>query len=221
MKTLAIMEAASAAIDPHGETRGTAYELMQAQLHEHMRTLKKVQSVERKIEAKRSMVGAYDAYLSGVLEADPGSADIVVMTMLVWHLDIGNYAFAAVLAEYVLRHNMEMPDTYQRKTAPLIVEELSDGVIAGKVKGSDALTFLYVIERLTEGRDMHDQVRAKLHKAIGWALIGRTTAHEADLSDIPKDRALQAIKRLQRAIELNPKAGVIKDVERLERIAKD
>ena len=90
LTVLAAMAVAAGHQDPHGETTGTAYELMQAQLHEHMRTLKGIQSVERKIEAKRTMLADFDAYLAGVLQADAGGQDAVLATVLVWHLDAGN-----------------------------------------------------------------------------------------------------------------------------------
>lgn len=79
---LAAAAAATGAEDPHGEPTGTAYELMKAQLYAHVRTLKNIQSVERKIEAKRTMLGDFDAYLNGVLEADAGGQDVVVGTLL-------------------------------------------------------------------------------------------------------------------------------------------
>ena len=75
---LAATDAATGAKDPHGEPTGTAYELMAAQLHAHMRTLHAIKSVERKIEAKRTMLGDFDAYLDGVLQADAGGQDVVV-----------------------------------------------------------------------------------------------------------------------------------------------
>ena len=62
-KMRVLAELAAKAAGPGEEVRGGAYELMLAQLHEHRRTLKAIQSVERKIEAKRSFVGQYDESL--------------------------------------------------------------------------------------------------------------------------------------------------------------
>src|SRR3954452_22273977 len=91
MTVLAAMAAANGVQDPHGEPTGSAYELTMAQLHAHMRTLKDIKSVERKIEAKRTMLADFDAYLNGVLLADAGGQDTVLTTVLVWHLDAGNW----------------------------------------------------------------------------------------------------------------------------------
>lgn len=217
MRKLAATATTTRQRDPYGETTGTAYELMQAQLHGHMRTLKAIQSTERKIEAKRTMIGDFTDYLAGVLSADAGGQDVVLVTLLVWHLDVGSYASAIALGEYALRHDLEMPDQYKRNLPTVLIEELSDAVIAGKATGVDALTYLYCVEEIAKDRDTHDQVRAKLHKAIGWALIGKTATQDAKFDEIPKDRAASALTHLQRAIELHAQAGVKKDVERLER----
>ena len=110
MTAMAAMAAASSTQNPHGEPTGSAYELTLAQLHAHMRTLKDIKSVERKIEAKRTMLADFDAYLNGVLLADAGGQDTVLSTVLVWHLDAGNWARALELATYAMRHGVALPD---------------------------------------------------------------------------------------------------------------
>ena len=82
----------------------------------------------------------------------------------------------------------------------------------------DAQTQERVLE-LTAETDMHDQIKAKLNKAAGWALLGKTNSQ--DIAMDAKGRTLQvcgaALPYLQRAMELDPlRAGVKKDIERLE-----
>ncbi|MBS0501102.1 MAG: terminase [Proteobacteria bacterium] len=220
LRTLAALASASGQQDPHGEPTGTAYELMQAQLHEHMRTLKGIQSVERKIDAKRTMLADFDAYLDGVLQADAGGQDVVLATVLVWHLDAGLWARGLQLADYALRHAIRLPDQYSRDLPTLLLDEVSDAAIKGQLAGVDAAVYLAHVDRLTRERDAPDQARAKLHKAIGWALIGKTATHDVDPKDIPVDQCQLALPHLQRAIELFAQVGVKKDVERLERRVK-
>jgi hypothetical protein len=203
--------------DPHGEPVGTAYELMQAQLHEHLRTLKGIQSVERKVEAKRAMLADYAPYLEGVLKADQGGQDVVLSTLLVWRLDCGDYAGGLALARYALGHGLPLPDQYQRDLPTLLLDEVSDAAINGKVTGADALKALGEVYLLTSGRDAPDQARAKLHKAIGWAEMGKTRSHDADPKDMALDVCQRACTHLARALELDSNAGVKKDVERLQR----
>jgi len=62
-------------------------------------------------------------------------------------------------------------------------------------------------ERLTGDADMHDQIRAKLAKAAGYAL--RAAGRYED-----------ALAKLKRALELDERIGVKKDIEQLEREIK-
>ena len=53
-----------------------------------------------KIEAKRTFVGDYDDYITGALEGGQGGQDMVLTTMMVWHLDVGSWARALEIAAY-------------------------------------------------------------------------------------------------------------------------
>lgn len=220
LATMAAIAATTAATSPHGEMEGSAYELMQAQLHEHRLTLKKIQSVERKIDAKRTMLADFDAYLDGVLNADAGAQDLVVTSVLVWHLDVGNWARALQLARYAISHALALPDQYNRDLATLLIDETSTAALAGKLLGDEALRVLAEVASLTAERDAPDQARAKLHKAIGYALMGKTPTHEPDIATLDITKAQLAMGHLQRAHELFAQVGVKKDMERLERRLK-
>lgn len=208
---------AAAAHNPHGEMQGGPYELMQAQLHAHMNTLRGIQSIQLRVEAKRTMLTDYEPYLDGVLQADAGVPDIVLSTVLVWHIDVGNWGRALQLAEYAMRHSLPLPDRYHRDLPTLLLDEIGEAAIAGRLSGAEALATLARVDLLTEGKDAPDQARAKLYKAIGWAAMGKNATHDVDTKTLPLDAVQIALPRLRRAIELHAKAGVKKDVERLER----
>lgn len=208
---------AAAAESPHGEMQGGVYELMQAQLHEHLRTLKNIQSVQLKVQAKHTMLADYEPYLDGVLQADAGVPDIVLSTVLVWHIDVGNWNRALQIAEYAMRHSLPLPDKYQRDLPTLLMDEISEAAIAGRLAGPAALTTLAQVDMLTAEKDAPDQARAKLYKAIGWAAMGKTSTHDVDPKTLQLDMVQIALPRLRRAIELHVQIGVKKDVERLER----
>ncbi|WP_313073441.1 phage terminase small subunit [Melaminivora sp.] len=218
MHHLALQQAALAeATNAHGHTVGTAYELQLAQLHQHRLRLKDLQSVERKVEAKRAMLPEYDAYLDGVLAARPGTQDDVLATVLVWHIDAGNYGRALQLAEYALASGMSPPDRYNRDLPTIVQDEVAEAILAGRLAGPDAVAIAAQALQLTEAADTPDQARAKLYKAAGWALLGKTGSHDVDM----KTRTLKACKAalplLQRALQLDTRTGVKKDIERLER----
>lgn len=202
--------AAKAAVASAGTTmHGDAHELMAATLWEHRRTLKAIKSTQKKIETKASMLPDYDAYVQGVLEAGQGAQDDVLMTVMVWHFDVGNLQIGLNIAEYALSHGLATPDRFKRDTASIVAEQTAEAVL-------DSLDYDdgHVLEHmrasaaramdLTRSFDMHDQIRAKLHKALGYAERAC-----GDLDD--------ALASLRAALELDDKAGVKKDIEHLER----
>ncbi|MGE8376686.1 MAG: phage terminase small subunit, partial [Diaphorobacter nitroreducens] len=182
--------AKAAAIDPHGPMQGSEHQLMLATLFAHKTTLKNIKAVDNKIAAKVKRVTDFDAYIDGVLQADAGAQDPVLVEVLVWQIDVGNWPRAMQLADYALRHGLQMSDRYSRDLASVVMEETAEAAIAGKLAGPDALATLAKVDQLTAGLDIHDQVRAKLHKAIGWAAMGKTTTTEVD----PKQLELQPVQ---------------------------
>lgn len=201
---LAATEADAASLPP---AHASAYELMLATLAEDRRRLKAIQSVERKIEAKRQMLPQYAAWVQGVLEGGSGRQDDVLMTVMVWRIDTGDHEGALAIAEYALRHGLTLPDQYQRDTATVIAEEIAEQALTALTTGQAVSAS--VLERaaaLTEGRDMPDEARAKLHKALGLALQGEQPA--------------RALEHFRRALRLHERVGVKKEIERLERELK-
>jgi tetratricopeptide (TPR) repeat protein len=206
------VSAALAAADA-GEApmQGEAYELMQAALFEDYRLLKSTQSMERKAEIKREILPKYAEYITGVLEAGQGAQDDVLMRVMLWRIDAGDLAGAIAIAKYATKHGLTPPDQFERGTAAIIAEEVADQALKQlDEEGADTtalLVHLVDVEALTRDADMHDQIRAKLHKALGYAC--RATGQLDD-----------AQHQLERALALNDRIGVKKDLERLERERK-
>jgi hypothetical protein len=187
-------------------TTSNAHALIRAKLDTDRRRLKSVQSIERKIEVKREVLPEYDDYVAGVLSAGNGVQDDVLGYVLCWRIDVGDFVGAAAIAKHVLDHNLSLPDRFERTPATLIAEE--PAVQALKAYDADKpfdLDVLHQVFELTAERDMPDQVRAKLHFAIG--------RHMAKAGD---DDA-GALEHLRRAVELHDKVGAKKDIEQLER----
>ncbi|MFQ2658847.1 phage terminase small subunit [Aeromonas caviae] len=204
-KLAALQGAANPQFD---QMRANAYELQLMQLAEHRRTLKSIQSIERKIDAKRTMLPVYKPWIDGVLAADRGGQDDVLVTVMLWTLDTGDLEGALPMASYVIRHGLSTPDRYERTAATMIAEEVADTAIKQQEAGAGPSTSLLgqYMARL-HGSDIFDQVRAKLHKAVGRAC----------LADGLKQ---QAAEHYRRAIELHDKVGIKKELEVLERELK-
>lgn len=212
--------AAAAAATPDTPTQGNAYELLLAQLFEHRRALHDVQSIERKIELKRAFLPAYLAWVDGVLAEGRGGDDIIVTTLFVWCMDVGEYDRALAIAAYVLQHGLTLPDTYKRTPAVTLIDEMADAALKGRMPADRAVELLVKTNELSGAYDAPDQARAKLHKALGYACMGKLGAADVDVKDLPFHAAQTALSQLQRALELFENVGVKKDIEQLERRVK-
>jgi tetratricopeptide (TPR) repeat protein len=206
-KLAALQGAASPQFD---QVRANAYELQMMQLAEHRRTLKGIQSQELKIAAKRPMLAVYKPWIAGLLAADRGGQDDVMVTIMLWHLDTGDLDGAFDMADYVIRHGLNTPDQYERTAPTLIAEEVAETAIKLQDAGTGpSLGLLSAYIELLKGSDMFDQVRAKLHKAVGRACYAEGFKE-------------QAADHYRRALELHDKVGIKKELEVLDReIKKD
>ncbi|SFO51741.1 Phage small terminase subunit [Variovorax sp. OK605] len=208
---------AVAAAPAGGEPQGTAYELGLVQLAEHRRRLKDIQSIERKIEAKRQFLPEYDAWIDSTLEAGSGGQDVIFTTVLVWHIDAGNYARALQMAPYAIAHGLQMPDQYDRSLGTVLIDEFGGAALSGKMTLEEARDMLPQVLACTDALDAPDQARAKLHKALGYAFIGRKASGDVDYDAMPLPAVAAGLNNLQRALNLYDQVGVKKDIERLER----
>ncbi|HEX8402219.1 MAG TPA: phage terminase small subunit [Allosphingosinicella sp.] len=236
-KTSALAAASTAASSalqrPTSGAEATEYELQRERLGVDLKRLKDIQSIERKIDLKRELIANYDPWVGGVLDAAANGArgvqDDILTHMMIWRIDTGDFAGALPLVEYVLRWGLALPERFNRTAATMIAEEIAEAALKRLDQGEEPkegfvdLELLLTIDDLTADHDMHDEVRAKLAKALG-----RELARQADAADESADgpaggkrAAIEAaLKRLRRARELNAKAGVKKDIERLEREAR-
>lgn len=217
-----------AAPPPTSGPAATAYEQMLMQLLEDRQRLKDIQSIEKKIELKRELLPNYRAWIEGVLNQAQATGqavqDEVVVNILPWLIDVGCYADAIALAQHVLRFRLVLPERFKRTPATLVTEEIADAVLIGLGAGKpvdDAATILEVLEATVAGQDMPDEVAAKLQKAIGLTLAATADAATPDdvnliAGFVPAART-EALARLRRAIALDPRSGVKKNIEVLER----
>lgn len=194
---------------------------MKLQLIDHKQTLKAIQSRVTKIAMKGEFLPLYEGWISGVLLA--GGAPVseeaadVTATMMIWRIDVGDYAGALPLVEYVLRHRVPMPAHIGRTVGTFVTEEIADAALAAFDQAEPGVAafpikVLAELEDLVADEDMHDEVKAKLQKAIARAL-------ESD-PDESRVRQEETLRRYLRALELNPRAGVKKNIERLQSALK-
>ncbi len=199
----------------------TEYSMLLEQLGEDFTKLSNIQSIERKIEEKRAMIVRYDSWVEGALLAgSQGEAvqDEIVANMLIWNMDIQNWTMALHIATHVLTHGLRLPERYKRTAATVIAEEVADASLAN-VAAVDHGT-LIATRTLTDDQDMPDEVRAKLMKAIGRKLVAEADAFDPDGDAGAGGKPAliaAALEALKRALSLDQRVGVKKDIETLER----
>ncbi|ULI44308.1 terminase [Raoultella ornithinolytica] len=200
--------------DEQSDTARTAHEQIMHRLRMDQSALKRVQSDQAKAAMKRQLLPHYEGWIEGTLDGDSGRQDEVIVTLMVWSIDAGDYALAARIGRYVVAHSLLMPDRFNRTAATVLVDEICDPILV-QVKADDTtdvtpyLSVLDDVADFTAGSDMPDVVRAKLCKARAFALRNGTTEEQTT-----------ALALLRQALTLDAGAGVKKEIERLARVVK-
>ena len=200
--------------DEQSDTARTAHEQIMHRLRMDQSALKRVQSDQAKAAMKRQLLPHYEGWIEGTLDGDSGRQDEVIVTLMVWAIDAGDYALAARIGRYVVTHSLLMPDRFNRTAATVLVDEICDPILV-QVKADDTtdvtpyLAVLDDVADFTAGSDMPDVVRAKLCKARAFALRNGTTEEQTT-----------ALALQRQALTLDAGAGVKKEIERLARVVK-
>ncbi|MBH2886612.1 terminase [Serratia marcescens] len=196
------------------EAARTAHEQILHRLRMDQSALRRVQSDQAKAEMKKQLLPQYDGWIEGTLDGNSGRQDEVIVTLMIWAIDAGDYPLAVRIGRYVIEHNLAMPDQFRRTAATALVEELCDPILV-QVKAdesTDLTAHLQVLDELAQivdGKDMPDVVLAKLFKARGFALRGGDDVAQA-----------KALELLRQALKLDANAGVRKAIESLARQVK-
>lgn len=201
---------------------GREYRLLLIALGEDLRQLRDIQSVARKVEVKRAMLPRYADWLEGALQRAEAVQDDIVFHCMVWAMDISDWAQAYDLANLVLLHNMVSAPPYDRTPGTIIAELPANNALSPNA--TIDLTWLKAFRDLTADQDMPDQVRAKVQKAIGFALKAQAEAFdpEAESAVAGGKAALiaAATEELMRALQLDQSCGVKPALGQLSRAAK-
>ncbi|TKU06281.1 terminase [Citrobacter sp. wls828] len=199
------------------ETLGerTAHEQILYRLRLAQSRLSGIQSRAAKADVKKELLPDFAGWIDGTLEGDSGRQDEVITTLMVWAVDCGDLTLALRIGEYVIRHNLSLPDNFGRDAATVLTEEICNPILtlAGTDPDADLSGFITPLDTLWErvaNRDMPDEVLAKLCKACAFA---RRTSTDPETQGA-------ALKLLRQAMHLNPNAGVKREIAALTRALK-
>jgi hypothetical protein len=209
--------------EPAGDTEaGREYATMRVLLHDDLRKLADVASIEARNPMKAAMAAAYRDWIDGVLAAGEqglASQDEILVTNMIWAIDYRDFDYALRLAAHVLKFNLVLPERYNRTAACFVAEDIA--TVALEQHEAVTLEQLVRANALTAGADMPDPARAKLHKAIGRAYERRAEAFDPTADNAPAGGKAayteEALNHLKRALQLDSNVGVKKDVERIAR----
>ncbi len=218
----AVATAALAEPDP-ASAAGQEYAQLRAVLHDNLRKLQDVESHEARIPMKRAFMTDFAPWIAGVLEADKPVQDEVLMTNLVWAIDCAEYDLALMLGRFALKHGLTLPERYTRTTACFLREDIAEVALANPAAVPHDI--MVELDQLTADADMPDAAKAKLDKALGRSWLVKAAAFDASDETGPAGGAAayasQGLDHLQRAKKLNAKIGVVKDIERAEKMLRD
>lgn len=145
------IQAEQAAREGGSVRHASGYDLMLLQLAEDRRRLKGVQSTVKKAEIKVELLPKYSAWAEGVLAAGGAQQDDVLMYVMLWRIDAGDYAGALEIGRHALRHGWVMP-LGNRNVQTVLAEEMADAAQSALLAaaGFDADLLLQTLDLTTD-----------------------------------------------------------------------
>lgn len=177
---------------------------IELRLFNHLNELHDTKSTQEKIAKKTEWLPEYLGYIDGCLAVSPSAQNTILVTLMIWAVDAGEYALAVRIAEYALLNDMVMPEGYSRNIAEFVTEQCAEDF-----NNDPDLTIAHaeLIKRIIElgvGEQMVDQARAKIYRALGDAL--------------KEAQPIEALNAYKNALRLNSKVGCKKEVIALEKL---
>lgn len=203
-----------------GTAQGQEYFALRVLLHDNLRTISDVQSIEARNPMKAEFAKAFAPWIEGVLAAGydgPAAQDEILIQNMIWAIDTRDFDYALLLGDHALRHKLAMPERFNRGVACFLLEEMAELSLAQH----ELITLeqLLRVEEMATGHDMPDQARAKMCKAISRSWQRRAEAFDPAADNAPAGAKAgyieAALNAATRAFALDHGVGVKKDIERL------
>ena len=187
---------------PVAEPMDATAQNIELRFHADMQRIKQLKSIDARIALKADMLPNYHGWIDGILAvANPNQNDML-MHLMVWNIDVGDYELALRIGEYALLNGYVMPEPYTRSVASILAAQISEGLLTAPEGIAGHLPLIERLVELTNPEDMVDQIRAKVHKCLGLALqVGR-----------PKESlaAFESAKRLNKQVGVTPQINKLR-----------
>lgn len=199
------------------------YRNLRVSLDRDLRALRDTQSLETRAIMKIDLIKPYLPWCEGALDIEEGVSapqDDIVVTCMIWALDIGSFHLALNLADHCITHALVLPERFNRNISCFVMEEIAAKAI--KTPGSVPHEILIRARPDDGGRaDMPDQARSKYHRALGESfsrLADDFNPQSANAFAGGKPALMNAaLKELNRAVDLHERCGAKKMIEKLGR----
>lgn len=224
--TAVIADSAVPAPPAPGTPEGNEYAALRVLLHDNLRDLSEIASIEARNPKKVEFAKAFAAWIEGVLTAgEEGRAaqDEILIHNMIWAIDYRDFDYAMALGRHALKHHLVMPERFNRTVACFLVEEIAT-ISLDHHEAVPHGTLLDLIE-VADSHDMPDPARAKLYKAVSRSFGRRADAFDPAADNAPAGGKASfveaALAAANRAFALDRNVGVKKDIERLTRQLKE
>lgn len=181
--------------------------LMEASLDADLVRLKAIPSLAGKQDLKRTeLLPKYQEYIQRYIESGQVMQNRVLVQVMVWLFDTTQFDDALELAEIAMVQGQLMPERFKRRDIQTFVADaVGDWAYAEYDAGRSPEPYLSDLLPRVDGEwNLPEQIPSKFHKLIGMrAMDGEQWA--------------VALKHLERATELYPKAGCSTRIEKCRR----
>lgn len=192
--------------------------LMTVRLMDDVRKLSTIRSRSARNEYKKTLIPHYLDHLMSVINrgrlsvdngdrSSVGKPDLVLATVCVWCFDAEDYRHGLPLFEYAVEMQLPSPERFKSSLIEIIVRTLSETVIRRSCRSqqptTEALGIVQAVFELVDGADMADEVRSGLYRA--YASVNHSQRPEV------------ALNYYRQAVEVNPKMGLRRVINRLEK----
>lgn len=202
---------------------GQEYAALRVALHDNLRTLSDIASIEARNPAKIEMARTFAPWIEGVLQAgEQGQAaqDEILVWNLIWAVDYRDWDYALRLAAHAIRFNLASPERMNSTIPCFLAEQVA--TISLALQDAVPHEVLARILALIEGHDMPDPAKAKLHKALGRSFSRRAKAFDPAADNAPAGGKAayltEAIAHLKRALQLDNSIGVRSEIKALNKV---
>jgi len=216
------------------------YQALLARQHDDLRSLHQIQSQEARTALKAELIDQYRPWVEGALALEEGASapqDEIVVTTYLWAVDTRDWAFALRLAAHITAHGLQLPERFHRTPGGFLISEMAKAAIdePGSVSHEALLAAIHLLyaagdppflleQTAGPAWDMKDETRARIHRAMAesWSRLADTfDPAQPSLAAGGKPALVDAaLAEFTRATTLDPKVGVKKQIEALEREAR-